>query len=502
MKKIEDEPVVSVAIPCYNHGKYVGEAIESVLSQTYKNIELIVCDNGSQDNSYEEILRYKDSIAHCFRLENNDGMEFDARVNQLMTGKYRAILCSDDVWKPEKMERQIEVLEKHPEISVCATHIALGNEDFSKIDEHSMFVKYGKNRSREEWMRSLLLGGNCLAWSSALFRSDIYSKMVHRGYSSLQDYMFWIEFLFYGNIYVIPEVLGVMRWHPEGNNKNDSAPTRENSTRSENEQADIIGWAMENMPDDLFINTFAADLINPAVSEKGEIECEKFFILRKMAMAEGGAGLYFEVMKFFYHHYQMCNGDGDGKELRNFAYFMRTRYQYSHRDFAEWSSRMSYNLWMLEKKNIQKDKMKVEKKCQILEQYIDLECTEEEKMQIRKEVYLSLERKIRSTISVIYQNLDKIYGQMTDMSAEELENNYFLFVNLLQRLTAVIDENYQYFELIGVSEICCETWNLFRELLLYAEKERVDLYEAVIPYIEEMLRGLSSLKIPLEGKNL
>lgn len=497
MERVKEEPLVSVAIPCYNHEKYVGEAIESVLNQTYKNIELIVCDNGSQDDSYKVISGYKDRLAHFFRLEKNDEREFETRINKLMTGKYHAVLCSDDVWKPQKIERQVEIMEANPGIAACATWMALGNEDFSTIDADTLFVKYGVNRSRTEWIRMLLLGGNCLAWSSAFYRADIYFNLVRRGYSSLPDYFFWLQFLFYGNLYVVPEILGIMRWHPDGKNQNDSAPTSKSLIRTENEQADIIGWIIENMPNDLFLKTFEGDLIDSHVLEKGEIECEKFFILKRLA--EGNLSLYNAVMSFFYNHFQMYNIDGDGSEKRNFAFFLRMKYQYTHRDFMEWSSRMSINSWINEKKEIEQTRSEVEKKCEILELYIRHQCSEEERAKIKREIFLSLKRKARQAISSVYQNLYKLYEQMGSISPVELESNYSLFIDVLQRLVVVIDEYYYYFELIGISEICCETWELFKELLSCARKERIDLSETVIPYLKEILGGLEGLKIPLEG---
>lgn len=495
---MQEGPVVSVDIPCYNHEKYIGEAIESVLDQTYKNIELIVYDNGSQDNSYEVIKKYqkynsKGRTIHCFRLEENNSWEASYRENCIATGKYRAILCSDDVWKPEKLEHQIEIMENHQEVSACAAWFVRGNENLSEIYEQSIFLE--ENHSRAGWMSRLLLQGNCLAWSSAVFREDVYRKLLHRGHTSLPDYWAWLQCVFYGNIYVVPKILGIMRWHPTGENRNESSPSVQSLIRGENEYADIVGWVLENMPDELFLEAFKDWLIDPAVSETGEIECEKFFVLKKMA--ENLKELYYEVLKFFYQHFQMTFGDGDGRELRNFAYFMITKYHYTHRDFMEWSSRMSYSSWIRNQKEMKQETDKAEKKCRILEHYTDQKCTEGEKRYIKRQLYRSFTEEEQSIVTMVYHNLMKIYDYVTDMTVEELvgDDNYKLIVESLQDIADVIDEYYNYFEFIGISEICCETWDIYKELLTLAATEKVDLKEAVIPYIQEIIHGLSVLGI-------
>ena len=69
---MDKQPLVSVIMPCYNHEKYVAQTIESVLNQTYKNIEFIVVDNGSTDGSFHVIQQYRDRIDKIYQLKEND----------------------------------------------------------------------------------------------------------------------------------------------------------------------------------------------------------------------------------------------------------------------------------------------------------------------------------------------------------------------------------------------------------------------------------------------
>ena len=101
-------PLISVIMPVYNREKYIGEAIESVLSQTYKNWELIIIDDGSTDTTYKIISEYanKDSRIKIFKNNINLGIS-PSRNKGLMfaKGKYIGILDSDDIILPETLEK-------------------------------------------------------------------------------------------------------------------------------------------------------------------------------------------------------------------------------------------------------------------------------------------------------------------------------------------------------------------------------------------------------------
>ena len=114
-------PLVSVVVPCYNHEKYVKETIESIINQTYKNIELIVIDDGSKDNSVEAI---KEMIPACekrfprfeFRHRENKGL--CKTLNEALkwcNGQYVSFIASDDIMRTYKIEEQVEYLEKYTE---------------------------------------------------------------------------------------------------------------------------------------------------------------------------------------------------------------------------------------------------------------------------------------------------------------------------------------------------------------------------------------------------
>lgn len=104
---------VSVITPAYNCGRYIAEAIEAVLAQTYTNWEMIIVDDCSGDDTYDIASKYaaRDQRVTCHRLSRNAGAAVSrTKAMELAEGDYIAFLDSDDVWEPEKLERQLKFM--------------------------------------------------------------------------------------------------------------------------------------------------------------------------------------------------------------------------------------------------------------------------------------------------------------------------------------------------------------------------------------------------------
>ena len=109
---MQDEPLVSVIIPTYNRAHYVVEAVESVLAQTHKNIEIIVVDDGSTDGAEEILDPYKDRIRYFY--QENQGVSAARNLGiRNANGQYLAFLDSDDLWLPDKTELQLNFLKEN-----------------------------------------------------------------------------------------------------------------------------------------------------------------------------------------------------------------------------------------------------------------------------------------------------------------------------------------------------------------------------------------------------
>lgn len=112
-------PLVSIIMPTYNHARFIGEGIESVLNQTYKNFELIIIDNFSEDNTEEIVASYKDDRIKYLKFRNNGSTGVSRNYGiRHAKGEYIAFLDSDDFWLPEKLEEQVAVLRAYPQVAM------------------------------------------------------------------------------------------------------------------------------------------------------------------------------------------------------------------------------------------------------------------------------------------------------------------------------------------------------------------------------------------------
>ncbi len=120
--------LVSIITPTYNCAKFIGATIESVLNQTYQNFEMIIVDDASKDNTEKVVKSFKDKRIKYIRLSKNSGPAVARnRAMEEARGKYMAFLDSDDLWKREKLEKQINFIKKNKYKIICS--------DYEQIDE-------------------------------------------------------------------------------------------------------------------------------------------------------------------------------------------------------------------------------------------------------------------------------------------------------------------------------------------------------------------------------
>jgi glycosyltransferase involved in cell wall biosynthesis len=114
--------LISCIVPVYNGERYLAQALDSILAQTYEPIEVIVVDDGSTDGTAELVARYGDRIRY---VRQNNGGAPTARNRGLSValGEFVAFLDSDDLWHPEKLARQMARFEARPELDLCVTHL-------------------------------------------------------------------------------------------------------------------------------------------------------------------------------------------------------------------------------------------------------------------------------------------------------------------------------------------------------------------------------------------
>lgn len=160
---------VSVIIPNYNYEKYIGEAIESVLAQTYRNFEVIVVDDGSTDNSLQVIRSFGDSV----RLLQQENQHVSATRNtgiRAARGKWVAFLDADDIWHPNKLELQLRELRNNPMWSyISADVVPLKTREFPEFD--ALTVK-SRKLSLLDFLTVTLMSS-----SSAVIRTSCFKEV-------------------------------------------------------------------------------------------------------------------------------------------------------------------------------------------------------------------------------------------------------------------------------------------------------------------------------------
>lgn len=189
---------VSVIMPCYNDGQYIEEAIDSVLNQSYKDIELIIIDDGSDDeytiNVINNIFHEKIKVLHTDHLRPAGARNYGI---SLSTGKYILPVDSDDKIEPTYIEQAVNILEGNPEIGIVYCQADLFGEQSGRWDL--------PNYSFE----TMLLDN--IVFVTALFYKEDWEKVG--GFnttmdSGMEDYDFWLSILGLGKqIYQIPEIL-------------------------------------------------------------------------------------------------------------------------------------------------------------------------------------------------------------------------------------------------------------------------------------------------------
>ncbi len=275
------KPLVSIILTLYNGEKFVRETIESALAQTYTDWEMIVVDDASTDGSAAAVSSFDDPRIRVVPLAEN-GQLCNAHIvgDGEAKGKYMAVLDKDDLWEPDKLEKQVAYLEEHPDTGACFSMMSFIDENGQPKENpvlQSIFT--APNRSRAEWIHELLTTGNHLCHPSALVRMDVLREVgdYRMLYLQVQDYDLWLRIALKYNIHVIQEPLVRYRRFDESGSL--SQKSRENDRRVFFEYAWIVGNTVTEMEPELFRRVFHRELRDGDAETENEILCEKALLL-------------------------------------------------------------------------------------------------------------------------------------------------------------------------------------------------------------------------------
>lgn len=181
-------PTVSVVIPTYNSARYLAEAVDSAVNQTFKDIEILVIDDGSTDETQNLVRRYGVAV-RCI-IQENKGVAV-ARNHGIdeSRGRYVAFLDADDAWQPEKLEKELAALEGHGEFQACHTAMQI-------VDGRSLPFVVARRNDGVSTLEALLLRGNVVGTpSTVICRRLLFSKVgaFDPGLSQCADWDMWVR---------------------------------------------------------------------------------------------------------------------------------------------------------------------------------------------------------------------------------------------------------------------------------------------------------------------
>lgn len=209
-------PKISVILPVYNGGKYLKEAIDSILKQTFINYEFIIIDDGSTDDSSDLINLYSDERIK-FIKQNNNGLAYSLNIGiKKSSGRYIARMDQDDISHPERFKKQIDFMENHNE------YVAIGTWA-NYISKEGKFLYTSKTPYIDADLRQGLPYVCPFVHSSVMIRTDALKEVG--GYKDggryfyQEDILLWIDLSRIGKLYNLPEALQTYRILPNSASK-------------------------------------------------------------------------------------------------------------------------------------------------------------------------------------------------------------------------------------------------------------------------------------------
>jgi glycosyltransferase involved in cell wall biosynthesis len=207
---MNESPLVSVIVPCYNHETFVTKSIESIMNQTYKNIQLIVIDDGSIDNSVYILKELNIKYKFVLECQNNIGLAktLNKALYKYATGKYICTLASDDHWPIYKIEEQVKFMEKHNEVALVFGNCYVVNKDDEIIRCITCDLP-NKNIPFE----SLLKRNRIPALTTMVRKNILYEVGGYDESTFIEDWSTWLKIAYQYTINHVNNYWGYYRTH-------------------------------------------------------------------------------------------------------------------------------------------------------------------------------------------------------------------------------------------------------------------------------------------------
>ena len=279
MNKIKNN-LVSVLIPAYNHENYIQETIESIINQTYPNIELIILDDGSKDKTWEKITELKPKCENRFvkihfETKQNEGTCITLnKLLKLSSGEFVYIIASDDLAKPQAIEKEVKFLQNNPDYALAVGDNeyvdSMGKQIFRTPKTFTSNIKNAKYKTVKEFLSSKLkidfLSDDFGSYKTLykenyipngyLIRKNIFETIGNFTKNApLEDFWLMLQISKYKKMKYIDEILFSYRIH-DTNTIGNSTRMRELTTQTRNYEQKLLEKYLTNHKNDELLKIY------------------------------------------------------------------------------------------------------------------------------------------------------------------------------------------------------------------------------------------------------
>ena len=276
----KDFPLVSVLIPAYNHENYIQETIESIINQTYPNIELIILDDGSKDKTWEKITELKPKCENrfvkiLFETKQNEGTCITLnKLLKLSSGEFVYIIASDDLAKPQAIEEEVKFLQDNPDYALAVGDNeyvdSMGKQIFRTQKAFTSNIKNAKYKTVKEFLSSKLkidfLSDDFGSYKTLykenyipngyLIRKNIFETIGNFTKNApLEDFWLMLQISKYKKMKYIDEILFSYRIH-DTNTIGNSTRMRELTTQTRNYEQKLLEKYLTNHKNDELLKIY------------------------------------------------------------------------------------------------------------------------------------------------------------------------------------------------------------------------------------------------------
>lgn len=314
-------PLISVCMATYQHEKYVGDAVRSVLNQSFADFELVIVNDGSTDSTAAHISEFNDPRIVVIHQQNQGPSAATNTAIAAARGKYVALFSGDDVCHPDRLKVQLQACATSPRRLIFSGVEFVDDNGLPLTGDHfaaSSFV--GEQLTRAQILARLFHRGNFLNGVTTFGEREVFANAPYDpALLQLQDFDLWVRLIKDCDIQILSDKCVSYRIRGAGGNL--SAPTADAIIRSSNEHYLILRRFFESVSMEMFREGFGESLIRPEFAGDVEFQCEKAFLYARspipMARAIGVEWLH-----------GLLND-------KNAAGVLATRYSFSTKQFFE-----------------------------------------------------------------------------------------------------------------------------------------------------------------------